>query len=309
MPPRKKYNTSSLFTAASDREAAVGLYRRCNREGVLTCLSVSPPSAFRLHPLSFILSPWSLPVLLGEPPRTAYDLNFPLLGIPVRVSPWFWLVTVIMGSKRQDAGAIITWIAAVFLSILIHELGHALVMRKQGFRPWIVLYAMGGLACYDPRDALRSGKSGWLEQVFVSAAGPVAGFLLAAILVLGVVAAGHGHPIDIHDFWEVMNPVALPNARLAALLNDIFYICVLWGLVNLLPVYPLDGGQIARELFLNFSPGDGIRQSMLLSTFAAGAMAVYGLVQWKSAFVALFFGYLAYSSFTALQAYSSRRPW
>jgi stage IV sporulation protein FB len=248
-------------------------------------------------------------VLLGEPPRTAYDLNFGLFGIPVRIDPWFWLMTLLMGPKQRDATVVLTWVAAVFLSILIHELGHALVMRMYGFRPWIVLYSLGGLACYDPRDAYRSRASDWLRQVLISAAGPAIGFLLAAAIVLLVALAGHGHPIDIHDFWELTHPVQLPNARLADLLNDVCYICFFWGLVNLLPVYPLDGGQIARELLLKFSPGDGIRQAMLLSTICAASVAVYGLTQWKSAYVALFFGYLAYSSFAALQAYGGSRRW
>ncbi len=248
-------------------------------------------------------------MLLGEPPRTPYDLNFPLLGIPVRVSPWFWLITLMLGWKRQDAGAIITWIVAVFLSILIHELGHALVMRAYGFRPWIVLYAMGGLACYDPRDGFRSKGSDGLEQVLISVAGPVAGFLLAAVLVLGLFAAGFREDVFFISPWGLRPAVVLHNLRLTGLLNDVFYICVFWGLVNLLPIYPLDGGQIAREIFLKFTPGDGIRQSLLLSMFAAGAVAAFGLLKWQSAYVALFFGYLAYSSFATLQAYSDRRPW
>jgi stage IV sporulation protein FB len=247
-------------------------------------------------------------VLLGEPPRTQFDLNFPLLGIPVRVDPWFWLMTLILGSQRRDPAAILTWIVAVFLSILVHELGHALAMRAYRLRPWIVLYSMGGLTCYDSRDAFRSKGSDWLGQSLISIAGPVAGFLLATVLVLGLVAAGYGHSVSFSLWWPELG-VSLPNHRLARLLDDVFYVCVFWGLVNLLPIYPLDGGQIARELFLKFSPGEGIRQSMLLSVIAAGAVALYGLVQWRSAYVALFFGYLAYASFTALQAYSSRRPW
>jgi stage IV sporulation protein FB len=246
--------------------------------------------------------------MLGEPPRTQFDLNFPLLGIPVRVEPWFWLMTLFLGSQRRDAASILSWIAAVFCSILVHELGHALVMRAYGLRPWIVLYSMGGLACYDPRDAYRSRGSDWRGQILISFAGPAAGFLLAAVIVLGIVAAGHGADISFSLWWPHLS-VWLPNHRLADLLNYVFFICVFWGLVNLLPIYPLDGGQIARELFMKFSPGDGIQQSMLISTIAAGAVAAYGLVQWKSAYVGLFFGYLAYSSFAALQAYGGRRRW
>ena len=47
------------------------------------------------------------------------------------------------------------------------------------------------------------------------------------------------------------------------------YVNIFWGLVNLLPVYPLDGGQIARELLELASPADGVRQSLWLSVIAA----------------------------------------
>jgi len=248
-------------------------------------------------------------MLLGEPPRSPYDLNFPLLGIPIRVSPWFWLMAVLLGFRLPDAGAVLNWIAALFLSILVHELGHALVMRAYGFQPWIVLYGMGGLACHDSRQTFRSRGSDWLPQVLISFAGPAAEFLLVAVLVLGIAMAGYGRPIDFHSMWGLANAVQLPNPRLSEFFSFIFFICVVWGLVNLLPVYPLDGGQIAREILLRFSPSDGIRQSLLLSTFAAGAMAVFGFARWHDMLVAFFFGYLAYASFATLQAYSDRRPW
>jgi stage IV sporulation protein FB len=249
-------------------------------------------------------------VLLGEPPRTPYDLNFALFGIPVRVHPLFWLVAVIFGAQGNGGVGILTWVVAVFLSILIHELGHASTMRAFGFRPWIVLYGMGGLACCDPRDSFRSSRlDDSLVQILICAAGPVAGFSLAAVLVLGFYATGHGGQVDFVAPWGLRPYVSLPNERLADLCNDVFFICVFWGLVNLLPVYPLDGGQISREVLVRVSPGDGIRQSMLLSMFAAGAMALYGYVELHQAFVAIFFAYLAYMSFVAYQSYSGRGHW
>jgi stage IV sporulation protein FB len=249
-------------------------------------------------------------VLLGEPSRTPYDLNFALFGIPVRVHPAFWLVTVVLGAQGNDGVGILIWVAAVFISILFHELGHASVMRAFGFRSWIVLYGMGGLACHNPYDTIRSRRlDDSLVQILICAAGPVAGFLLAAALVLGFYATGHGQQVDFVSPWGLRPLVGLANVRLERLVNSISYICVLWGLVNLLPVYPLDGGQIAREILLRVSPRDGIGQSMLLSIVAAGGMAIYGYVQLHSVFVALFFAYLAYMSFLAFQSYTGRGHW
>ena len=72
-------------------------------------------------------------MLLGEPPRTGGDLNFQLFGIPVRVHPLFWLIAVLLGiSGDPQPAEILLWVVAVFVSILVHELGHALTMRAFG---------------------------------------------------------------------------------------------------------------------------------------------------------------------------------
>ena len=121
-------------------------------------------------------------MLLGEPSRTQYDLNFALFGIPVRVHPLFWLVACCSAMPNGgDGSAILTWIAAVFFSILIHELGHAMVIRIRRIYPWIMLYSMGGLASCDPASTRRwTMRTTHWRQILICAAGPVAGFLLAA---------------------------------------------------------------------------------------------------------------------------------
>jgi Zn-dependent protease len=275
-----------------------------------------PPSPVVIFTLLFIIHAiprvfWSHSVLLGEPSRTQYDLNFAIFGIPVRVHPLFWLIALVFGANGGSDGiGILTWVAAMFFSILLHELGHAWMMQLHGFRPWIVLYGMGGLTSYDPRSAYGSRRSDTLAHVLISAAGPVAGFLLAALVVAGFFVSHHGNQVTLGRMWGLLCPqVRLPNARLADLLNSVLFISVFWGLVNLLPIYPLDGGQIARALFLRLSPSDGIRQSMLLSILAAVGMAVFGYVRMGDLYVAIFFGYLAYASFIALQNYIGGSRW
>ena len=56
-----------------------------------------------------------------------------------------------LGSRLGDVASVLTWIIAVFLSILVHELGHALAMRAYGFRPWIVLLWNGRPDLLRPR--------------------------------------------------------------------------------------------------------------------------------------------------------------
>jgi Zn-dependent protease len=231
-------------------------------------------------------------MLLGEPPRTQYDLNFSFFGIPIRVHPFFWLIALLMGSSRKEPLAVLIWIVAVFLAILVHELGHALVMRAYGFYPWITLYGMGGLTSHNQGHDGYSKGSGALAQVLISLAGPAAGFLLAAVLVLGLMLTG-----------------GFSNPRLADLIGCILFICIVWGVINLLPIYPLDGGQIAREIFLKLSPQGGIQYSLMLSVVAAILTAIAGFILLHDLFVVLLFGYFAFTSYATLQAYRGRNPW
>jgi stage IV sporulation protein FB len=190
--------------------------------------------------------------------------------------------------------------------VLVHEFGHALMMRICGFRPWIVLYGMGGLTCRDPRDTYGVKRShGTLGEVFIDAAGPGAGFLLTAILLAAFYLTHHGHQVVWIDPWGLRPYVWLWNEHVSLFLCDLLFVCVFWGLLNLLPIYPLDGGQIMREILVRISPREGIRLSLVVSILAAGAMAVYAL-KMKQIYAALLFGYLAFSSFATLQAYGGR---
>lgn len=250
-------------------------------------------------------------MLLGEPPRTPWDFHFSLMGIPVRIHPFFWLVAAVMGanasSKLLD---LVVWVAAVFLSILVHEFGHATVMRAYGFSPWITLYGFGGLASYRPAETYGSKGTDTVGQILISAAGPGAGFLLAGLVVAGVLLSGHGVEFSAGSFGvRIFVLDRIGSDALTNLLNYILFVCVFWGIINLLPVYPLDGGQIAREILLRLNPQQGIRQSLMLSVFTGGALALFGLLEWHSFFVALFFGYMAYASYVMLQGYSGRGPW
>lgn len=246
-------------------------------------------------------------MLLGEPPRTQADLNFSLLGIPVRVHPFFWVITLLLGYRGlTDAASVLSWVIAVFIGVLFHEMGHAMTMRAFGYYPWITLYGLGGLASYDQRSGSHSGTR---QQVLISLAGPAAGFLLAGLILLGVVLSGHGDAIGFAGPGNIFPKVSLPNEKLDTLADDFLWVCFAWGFLNLLPIYPLDGGQIAREILVHVNPREGIRFSLQLSIVFAVGMALYGFVQLHSLFIALMFGYLAYSSYMTLKFYRAPGRW
>ncbi|MBN2477338.1 MAG: site-2 protease family protein [Pirellulales bacterium] len=251
-------------------------------------------------------------MLLGEPPRSQWDLNFSLFGFPVRIHPFFWLIVLVLGANSSDPFDLVTWLVAVSVSILFHELGHAVVLRTYGIHPWITLYGLGGAASYNPAQARYTKGSGSLGQILVSLAGPGAGFLLAAVIVGAVIASGHeirvflGAPVGL--LVAIPPGEVIGSPHFTALINQMLFINVLWGIINLMPVYPLDGGQIAREIFMAVNPRNGIRQSLILSMIAGAALALFGITLWKSIFMAVLFGYLAYTSYATLQAYNRHGP-
>ncbi|NIP87126.1 MAG: hypothetical protein GTO03_16810, partial [Planctomycetales bacterium] len=201
---------------------------------------------------------------------------------------------------------LLVWVLAVFVSILVHEMGHAWIARCYGWEPSVTLYGFGGLASYSPTH--HDTRS----RIAISAAGPAAGFLFIALVMAIVHAAGHPvriAPANLLPYWVFFDYFggSLPN-NLDILLMDLLYINIFWGLVNLLPVYPLDGGQIARELFLHFNPQTGIKQSLWLSVLTGTGLAILGAVTLQSLLMALFFGYMAYSSYAMLQMLSGQGP-
>ena len=244
-------------------------------------------------------------MFLGEPPSTQADLHFRLFGFPVRVHPFFWVVTLLLGLGGDVADPINTliWVAVVFVSILVHELGHAFLQRYYGGEPRLTLYSFGGLASCDDCD--RSPRA----QILISLAGPGAGFLLAGLVIAVLAPTGHLRGFELSLFpviWEQFDPQYFQqygkDSPRDTLISDLLQVNILWGILNLLPIYPLDGGRIARELFTLNNARAGIIQSLQLSIGTAVLVAIYALVN-QSMYTCIMFGVLAYGNFQTLQNY------
>jgi len=241
--------------------------------------------------------------MVGSPEETPYDLRFQLLGVPVRVHPLFWLIMLVLGGSNLQVG--LTFVACAFVSILVHEFGHALASRAVGNEPLgIVLFAMGGFCLMDVRRQTVG------QRLFVLLAGPGAGFLLMG-LVLGVVRARYGvAPADAlaliglptggNGLAAMFGMSTSGGAYTGVVVYVLLQINFWWGVLNLLPIYPLDGGRVAGVLLEAVDSWNGPRWTQVLSLLTAGGVAVYRASR-EDYFMALWFGFFAFNSYQALR--------
>jgi stage IV sporulation protein FB len=191
--------------------------------------------------------------MFGSVEPTAYDLRFSLFGIPVRVSPWFWLMGAILGYQSVHRGFefLLAWMLSLFVSILVHEMGHALVYRFLGQRSAVVLHGFGGFTVPTGggRRVLSKGRS-----IAVSLAGIVAQLLLLYLparylLNTDWAIEQGGTDWGVADGQLIYGPEAgnwdfnwVPVLFYAQFIN------LWWAVFNALPIRPLDGGHVAEEL-------------------------------------------------------------
>jgi Zn-dependent protease len=203
--------------------------------------------------------------------------HFVLFGTPVRVEPTFFLVAVYLSLSQREVGLMVAWVAVMFVGILVHELGHAMAYRAYGRGSAIVLWGFGGLTF--SKTGLRPG-----QHVLVSLAGPITGLLL-----LGLPA------------WWLDRTDAVEGATADAILGMVVFVNIFWSVINLLPVLPLDGGNIARDLLTVVTKRPAERPARYLSIATAVAAGLYGGVVLESPFALILGGLLAFTNFSALR--------
>jgi Zn-dependent protease len=184
---------------------------------------------------------------------------FRISGITVYLN-WTWfLVAVFEIQARKGSYSSVLWnvleYLALFAIVLTHEFGHALACRSVGgTADTILLWPLGGVAYVNPPQ--RPGATLWSI-----AAGPLVNVCLMLPLGAGLAAATSLH-------WHVLMP------DVYRLLSSILWINVVLLVFNILPIYPLDGGQILRSLL--WFPLGRARSLMIASVL--GFFGVAGLV-------------------------------
>lgn len=176
--------------------------------------------------------------------------------IPVTISPFFWVMAALigwinsMGSKTPFILTLI-WISVIFISILVHEFGHALTARFFGAIASIELTPFGGLTHREGRRL-----KGWREFLVILN-GPLFGLVLFGLSL------------------SLLNTGYFTSAVVVLMLKVFAWVNLFWTLANLIPVIPLDGGQLLRVIFESIFKSKGLRYAIFTSMMIATLFAIF----------------------------------
>jgi len=206
-------------------------------------------------------------------------LRFRIFGIPVTIEPIFFVLVGFLGIRRERVDLIAMWMAVALVSILVHELGHAFAGRRLGLEPAIRLHGMGGQTEWVEPRRLRGA-----QRIGISFAGPAAGFLLAGLV-----------------FWAQPLFSQATDWRVQVAYMDLLWVNVVWSILNLLPILPMDGGQIMRAILHSWLRRQDDYWPFLISAVVSGLAAclAISLGRWWAAFLA---GWFCYGSLQVVRA-------
>ncbi len=182
---------------------------------------------------------------------------------------WFMVMMLGLSGVQGDLRRAVIWSVVVFVSVMLHELGHALSARAFGARPSITLHALGGLTHFDIRFTRA-------RSFIVALSGPMAGFLLG----FGVLFATKGmHLTPLQD----------------NVVDTILFVNIGWGIINLLPVQPFDGGHLVAAVL---GPKRALATALISLTVGV-SVAIYAIAVLKTGgiWLAFLFGTAAFGSY------------
>ncbi len=215
-------------------------------------------------------------------------------GHEIEVSPWFLgILAFFVLAGLGDFNRIfhqLMWVPVLFLSILLHELGHAAATKKCGFgTSKIILHGFGGVAIN------RRSRTKPNDGMFIALAGPAV--TLALALVFGGLHFGFGAltagsvPTGVDVIGHFLGLMVLAN--------------LFWFVLNMLPIFPLDGGQTLMHFFRKKgstqSKATAKAAKISLGTIAVVALLTLLVFQVGGILILIIFGYLGYMNWQVLQ--------
>lgn len=200
-------------------------------------------------------------------------IEFSLFGVQVKIHPTIWASLAVMAylltREEQGLAGMSLFVVAAFLCLFAHEMGHALAGRwLGGGRPVIELEWLGGICSNNVSRLNRTGI------ILTTAAGPLTSLALMIPVLAGLMMAGCSFSLA----WQQMQNMIIferPQTLLDAyppmmilFISQVVQVSFWWSILNLLPIFPLDGGIIMTNLMRR------PRRMHLVSMVVAGVLAL-----------------------------------
>jgi Zn-dependent protease len=184
-------------------------------------------------------------------------MELQLFGIPVTIRNSFWMtagIYLLFGLQgRNPIEYVLVGVFCLFAAVVLHESGHALVATAFRLGPVVIeVHGLGGVTYH-------RGAREWWKNLLVSLAGPAANLLSAVAAVVGLVVA--------------------PFGLLGYTFGQLLFISLFLAILNLLPIFPMDGGKALRSVFHGF----GLRDADLWTANIGlvGATLLTALAVWR----------------------------
>lgn len=209
-------------------------------------------------------------------------VRFKLFGIPVGVHLSF-LIIVVLGPLGSIESAV-TWLLAAFVAIMLHEFGHALTARAFGAEGIeVTLYGLGGLTSFRHPEKVSHWKS-----FLISGAGSAVG-IVAGLGIIGLAR------LDVFDTWPDLS---------IDFLDYFIFVALVWGVLNWVPIVPLDGGHMTQHFIAIFNEEKAPLIAQIVSWTAVAIVVPLALMngyQFAAILVVMF-------AFFGFREYQASRP-
>lgn len=216
-------------------------------------------------------------------PRFPGSLNaFTVFGVPVRFHFTFLLLAAFLlfigFESPQSALSDVIFVGALFASVLLHELGHAVVAKRNNVRTIeIVMFPIGGVARLERIPRAR-------EELWIALAGPMVNLVIGGGILLGVWMIRGTPPADVETLASPTDANLTERIGLGNLILALF---------NLLPAFPMDGGRILRSILAIWRTEEEATQiASRAGRTLAVALGLYGLLQ--AQFMLIFIAFFVY---------------
>lgn len=199
-----------------------------------------------------------------------------VFGVELRIHLTFLFLLVFVwltessARGKVSAGRGVALVAIIFGSVVLHELGHALMGMQAGAPARaIILLPIGGITVFDEtQQPVEPGVLTWKRDIRIALTGPLVNLLLA--FAAGSILLAVAPEINL---W------ARPWVHSSNLARSLVWVNVWLGVLNLLPAYPLDGGRVLRALFSrSMDPVRATRRAVTIGQVFATLFMLVGML-------------------------------